>query len=232
MLNALTNLHHSQPLCQDAEQWREPADRLLARSRVSVTRGTARAGASMVDEAPPVRRGGARAPHTTRTILLIDDEPSFVRVLARVLRQHGGTVDTAADGHLALTHLQAQRYDVVLCDLRMPGLDGPAFYNLLCAQHAYLRQRVLFLTGDTLGAASTAFLENCGCTSPVVLRRCGAPCNSCCMRWRPRHENHQHHRLGVSPAEICHQPRRNQGLARRSRRCSLHFSQRVYPRGA
>ncbi len=128
------------------------------------------------------------APQTPVTILLIDDEPGFVSALARILRHDGHTVDTAADGHAALTHLQAQRYDVVLCDLRMPALDGAAFYDLLCQQHAYLRQRVIFLTGDTLGAASTAFLEQCGqpwvykpCTAAAIRRalqqilRAGAP---------------------------------------------------------
>jgi CheY-like chemotaxis protein len=112
------------------------------------------------------------APQTPVTILLIDDEPGFVSALARILCHDGHTVDTAADGHAALTHLQAQRYDVVLCDLRMPTLDGAAFYALLCQQHAYLRQRVIFLTGDTLGAASTAFLEQCG--QPWVYKPCTA----------------------------------------------------------
>jgi CheY-like chemotaxis protein len=112
------------------------------------------------------------APQTALTILIVDDEPSVVRGLARLLRHDGSTVDTAANGHLALAHLQAHRYDVVLCDLRMPGLDGPAFYDILCRQHAYLRPRVLFLTGDTLGAESTAFLEQCG--QPWVYKPCNA----------------------------------------------------------
>jgi CheY-like chemotaxis protein len=112
------------------------------------------------------------APQTPLTILLIDDEPGFVSALARFLRHDGSTVDTAANGYTALTHLQAQHYDVVLCDVRMPGLDGAAFYALLCQQHAYLRQRVLFLTGDTLGAASTAFLEQSG--QPWLYKPCEA----------------------------------------------------------
>ena len=112
------------------------------------------------------------APQTALTILLVDDEPSFVRGLARLLRHEGSTVDTAAHGHLALAHLQAQRYDVGLCDLRMPGRDGPACYDILCGQHAYLRPRVLFLTGDTLGAASTALLAQCG--QPWVDKPCHA----------------------------------------------------------
>jgi CheY-like chemotaxis protein len=116
------------------------------------------------------------APQTPLTILLIDDEPSFVSALAQLLRHDGSTVDTAADGHCALRHLHERRYDLVLCDLRMPGLDGGAFYDVLRQQHAYLRKRVLFLTGDTLGADSQAFLEQCG--QPCVYK----PCNVAAIR--------------------------------------------------
>jgi CheY-like chemotaxis protein len=102
----------------------------------------------------------------------MDDEPGFVNALARLLRNDGSTVDTAADGDAALIHLQAHHYDVVLCDLRMPALDGPDFYAILSREQADLRHRVLFLTGDTLGADSTAFLEQCG--QPWVYKPCDA----------------------------------------------------------
>jgi CheY-like chemotaxis protein len=113
-----------------------------------------------------------RAPDTPGRILVIDDEQSFRHGLTQLLRRDGYTVDTAANGHLALRHLQEQDYDVVLCDLRMPGLDGVEFYAMLRQHHAYLRTRVLFLTGDTLGAESTAFLEQCG--QPWVYKPCQA----------------------------------------------------------
>lgn len=105
-------------------------------------------------------------------ILLIDDEPGFVSGLARLLRRDGHTVDTAGDGQRALAQLQASRYDVLLCDLRMPQLDGPAFYTLLLGQHASLCQRVIFLTGDTLGDESRAFLAQCG--QPWLPKPCTA----------------------------------------------------------
>jgi CheY-like chemotaxis protein len=101
-------------------------------------------------------------PHTPTRLLIVDDETSFVRALARLLQREGYTVDTASNGALALLQLRRQRYDVVVCDLRMPTLDGPAFYACLCQEHAYLRQRVLFLTGDSLRAESATFLGQCG----------------------------------------------------------------------
>jgi CheY-like chemotaxis protein len=112
------------------------------------------------------------APHIPVTILLIDDEPSVVRALARLLHRDGYTVDTAADGQQALAQLHTQRYDVILCDLHLPGLDGPALYTMLRQQAPALCQRVIFLTGDTLGAASTAFLAQCG--QPCLYKPCTA----------------------------------------------------------
>jgi CheY-like chemotaxis protein len=59
----------------------------------------------------------------------------------------------------------------------MPDLDGPDCYALLGRQYPSLRQRVIFLTRDTLNADSRAFLEQCGqpwlpkpCTAAAVRR--------------------------------------------------------------
>jgi CheY-like chemotaxis protein len=93
------------------------------------------------------------------TILLIDDEPGFASPLAKLLRRDGYTVDIAANGRLALTQLQGQRYDLLLCDLLMPELGGERLYDLLTHQHPHLCQRVIFLTGDTMGADSLTFLQ-------------------------------------------------------------------------
>jgi len=100
--------------------------------------------------APPVR------------ILVLDDTPGVVRGLAHLLRRDGYTVDTADNGPAGLTQLQAQRYDVLVCDVHMPDLTGPDLYAIVRRQYADLAQRVVFLTGDSLGADSTAFLAQCG----------------------------------------------------------------------
>src|SRR5207247_720898 len=62
------------------------------------------------------------------------------------------------------------RYDVLLCDLRMPNLDVPAFYATLARQEPALCQRVIFLTGDVYHAASMAFLAQCG--QPWLAKPC------------------------------------------------------------
>ena len=117
------------------------------------------------------------APQLPGTILVIDDEGSFVRALTRLLRRDGYHVDAARNGRHALTQLQARPHDVIFVTLQMPDVDGPAFYALLTQQYPALRQRVIFLTGTTQGVASWTFLAQCGCpgcASPVrshVIRR-------------------------------------------------------------
>jgi CheY-like chemotaxis protein len=102
------------------------------------------------------------APHLPGTILVIDDEPSVIRALTGLLRRDGYHVGTASNGRHAMVQLQEQPYDVIVCDLHMPDLDGPAFYALLTRAYPALCQRVIFLTGDTRGAASRTFLTQCG----------------------------------------------------------------------
>jgi CheY-like chemotaxis protein len=112
------------------------------------------------------------APQTPVKILLIDDEASFVRALAQLLHRDGYTVHTAANGQHALAQLRTQCYDVILCDLYMPTLDGPTLYALLRQQSPDLCQRMIFVTGDTLGVESTAFLAQCG--QPCLYKPCTA----------------------------------------------------------
>jgi CheY-like chemotaxis protein len=92
---------------------------------------------------------------------LADDEPG-AKALSRLLQRDGYTVDTAANGRLALAQLQERSYDLILSDLRMPELDGPGLYRAL-EQHApQLCGRFIFLTGDTLSPETLAFLAQSG----------------------------------------------------------------------
>ena len=116
-----------------------------------------------VPASPPAPPSATEAPVVRgQTILVVEDEPSLASGLARLLRRDGHTVETVANGRLALARLEARAYDLILCDVRMPELDGPSLYRLLERQQPHLCQRVIFLTGDTLEAATQAFLEASG----------------------------------------------------------------------
>ena len=57
-------------------------------------------------------------------ILLADDDPSLRRVIQYKLKQKGYEVNAVEDGEKALDELSRNRYDLLLSDIKMPGLDG------------------------------------------------------------------------------------------------------------
>jgi DNA-binding NtrC family response regulator len=57
-------------------------------------------------------------------VLLVDDEERFRTNLQRMLEAQGLTVRGVRSGAAALEELQAQPYDVIVLDIRMPGMDG------------------------------------------------------------------------------------------------------------
>jgi len=57
-------------------------------------------------------------------ILVIEDEPRLLQNLAKVLREEGYAVDTAAAGDDGLSKAQDWDYDLVILDVMLPGLDG------------------------------------------------------------------------------------------------------------
>ena len=59
--------------------------------------------------------------------LIVDDEDALRSTLARVLRQRGIVAETAENGFAALDMLERATFDVVLVDVRMPGMTGPQF---------------------------------------------------------------------------------------------------------
>jgi two-component system response regulator AtoC len=60
-------------------------------------------------------------------VLVVDDEDALRSTLARVLRQRGMEASTAENAFVALDLLDKERFDVVLVDVRMPGMTGPQF---------------------------------------------------------------------------------------------------------
>lgn len=72
----------------------------------------------------------ARAPPGIR-VLVVDDEPHVAGVLMDLFRAQGAHVEAVSGGREALERLERAEYDIILSDVRMPGLDGPALYKVL-----------------------------------------------------------------------------------------------------
>jgi CheY-like chemotaxis protein len=104
------------------------------------------------------RQNGQR-PLQKTAILVVDDEPGVAAVLVDVLSEDGYLVDTAADGEEALEKLRQHAFDVIVCDIRMPKMNGLALYRVIAQEEPCLLSRMIFLTGDTLNLTTQAFLQ-------------------------------------------------------------------------
>ena len=97
------------------------------------------------------------------SLLVVEDETALATAVIDALRDAGYVVDRAADGEEALAKLKERTFDLVICDLKMPRLDGKAFYRMLAATAPDLAKRVIFVTGDVAGTDAEEFLEQSGC---------------------------------------------------------------------
>jgi signal transduction histidine kinase/CheY-like chemotaxis protein len=111
----------------------------------------------------PVRTGPVTdVPKGTRG-LVIEDEQALNEAVAAALTDEGFEVDRAADGVEALARLRERQYDVVICDLRMPKMDGVTFFREVSATMPQIARRIIFVTGDVAGTEAERFLEDSGC---------------------------------------------------------------------
>ena len=96
-------------------------------------------------------------------VLVVEDEPALAAAVADALTDAGYRVERAADGKEALECIDARVFDLVICDLRMPRVDGPSFYRVLCERKPALARHVIFVTGDIAGTDAERFLAETGC---------------------------------------------------------------------
>jgi CheY-like chemotaxis protein len=101
-------------------------------------------------------------------ILVVDDQVDILDIVVRVLTCAGYACDTALHGEAALARLTETHYDLVISNLRMPVMDGEALYRQLRVLHPYLKDRIIFCTGDTATPAAQSFLRSTG--APVLLK--------------------------------------------------------------
>ena len=91
-------------------------------------------------------------------ILVVDDDASVADMVSDILCNTGYEVERRYDSFEALELLRTVSFDVILSDMRMPGLDGPAFYNELENLNPVLAKKIAFITGDTLSKDVSEFL--------------------------------------------------------------------------
>ena len=97
------------------------------------------------------------------SILVVEDEAQLASAVVDALHDAGYIVQHALNGEEALARVKTEAFDLVICDLKMPRMDGMAFYRMLSAAAPGLAKRVIFVTGDVAGTDAETFLEESGC---------------------------------------------------------------------
>lgn len=95
-------------------------------------------------------------------VLVVDDEPIVQSYLNHVLAKEGHQVDICDNGREALAQIKRLRYDVILLDIKMPGLNGIELFNRIKGSLPDLVPRIIFITGDTLSEDTRGFLDKSG----------------------------------------------------------------------
>ena len=95
-------------------------------------------------------------------VLVIDDEPEVAEIIRESLITTGHRVDIETSGEAALRRIMEVRYDAILSDVRMPGLDGQALYRILKERFPEQLAGLGFVTGDTMSPSMSDFLGRAG----------------------------------------------------------------------
>ena len=109
---------------------------------------------------PPARRKSrpALAPVSGRKALIIDDEDALRRMMTVMLRGRYEVTDVPG-GQAAIEVLEKDSvFDLVICDLMMPDMDGTRVYQALCDRWPHLATRILFATGGSVTQMTQDFL--------------------------------------------------------------------------
>lgn len=108
---------------------------------------------------------GATQPATRRTgrVLLVDDEPQILESLSDYLELMDVKATSAGEVTTALEILRKERFDVIVSDIRMPGIDGLRFYEMARAIDKRYSRNFVFMSGDLVRESTKSFVNSSGC---------------------------------------------------------------------
>jgi CheY-like chemotaxis protein/two-component sensor histidine kinase len=101
----------------------------------------------------------AKIPDDSLRILVVDDETSLLDSIVEQLTRLGHSARGCPNAELAIELVMNEVFDIVVTDIRMPGIDGPAFYETVSIKRPQLRDRFIFITGDSLNQRASKFID-------------------------------------------------------------------------
>jgi DNA-binding response OmpR family regulator len=94
---------------------------------------------------------------------LVDDEPQILETLEAYLQIQNVLSFRARDGQAGLDLLQKESVDVIVSDIRMPGMDGLEFYRRARELDPRYANSFVFMSGDLVRESTKAFIAESGC---------------------------------------------------------------------
>jgi CheY-like chemotaxis protein len=104
--------------------------------------------------------------HEGPRVLVVEDDSALLELIVDVVQRVGYLTDHAVNGQEALRHLPTHGYELILCDLEMPIIDGPAFYREVQQRFPDAASRIVFMTAHLNVDAFIPFLNEVG--APVL----------------------------------------------------------------
>jgi signal transduction histidine kinase/ActR/RegA family two-component response regulator len=104
-------------------------------------------------DAQVVQANGAR-------VLVIDDEEILLELTREILGSSGYAVETVSSGEAALDRIRENQYDIIICDWKMPGLNGRQVFERLQSTNPKMAARLIFMTADVMSESTQEFLKS------------------------------------------------------------------------
>lgn len=102
--------------------------------------------------------------HQSRRALVVDDEPMVLEVCKAALEQADFCVDAVQSGEAALEQLTKASYDLLVSDVRMPGMEGIKFLEQIDHIYPEILEQTILITGDAVNSVTSAFLDRTNIT--------------------------------------------------------------------
>jgi two-component system NtrC family sensor kinase len=115
--------------------------------------------AEAMGNALQVTHGASHARPSGARVLVVDNESQILNSISTCLRKAGFNTDVTTDGASAFELATHGNYDLILCDVRMPGIDGIQLYLMLHDHKPDAIENFIFMSGDTVDTSALNFVE-------------------------------------------------------------------------